>query len=131
MRNHPTLLPIIGLLSLVIFLATGCVKIAYLPTDERARYASSNDIEVFWEEPKRPYKIIGRISASSGDFSEEEIFRRLKQRAADEGAHAIIMGGSTQSSSVIGTPLATGGTLIIPVTKHKIEALVIRWTDKE
>ena len=49
----------------------------------------------------------------------------------DQGAHAIIMGGSAQSSSVIGTPLATGGTLIIPVTKHKLEALVIRWTDKE
>jgi len=124
-----TLLPILGLLSSVIFLATGCAKLTYLPTEERIHYAPSNDIAVFWEEPKRPYKIIGRISVYSHSLSEEGLFRKLKQRAAEEGAHAIILGGSTQTSSIRGTPAAHGGTVITPVISQRLEALVIRWTD--
>jgi hypothetical protein len=117
----------LGALTVVLCGLLGCVKTAYLPTDERARYAPSEQVEVLWEAPTRPYTIIGRASATSG-AGEEKIFRKLKQRAAAKGAHAIIIGGSTQAASVVGVPLATGGTIMVPATQRTLEALAIRWT---
>ena len=108
---------------------SACVKMAYLPTDESVRYVPSAVVEVFWKEPDRPYKVIGRISATSDSRGEETLFRKVKDRAARAGANAIIMGGTDQTSSVIGTPVATGGTLIVPVTVRRLEALAIRWVD--
>jgi hypothetical protein len=118
---------IIGVVTILACVLGGCVKTAYLPTDERGRYAPSKEIEVFWEAPTRPYTIIGRVSATSG-AGEEKIFRKLKQRAAAKGAQALIMGGSTQTASVVGVPMATGGTLITSGRQHRLEALAIRWT---
>jgi hypothetical protein len=112
----------------VVCVLGGCVKTAYLPTDARGRYAPSTEIEVLWAAPTRPYTIIGRVSASGGEGKEEKIFRKLKQRAAAAGAQAIIMGGSTQAASVVGVPLATGGTIMVPAMQHTLEALAIRWT---
>ena len=124
--HRPTAASTLALLALA---SAGCVKMAYLPTDEAAAYPSSDRVEVFWHPPEKPYQVIGRVSASSDDYGEEELCRRVKARAAQEGAHAIIVGSIEEDQSVVGTPMATGGTLIIPTSHHRMEALAIRWLE--
>lgn len=115
---------------LVIFLACfGCASITYLPTDESATYSPTESIKVYWETPKEPYTIIGRVSVESEGLSEESLFKKLKQKAMSVGAHAIIMGGTSQQSSVVGTPMYGGGTLIVPVSSTRLDALAIRFAD--
>jgi len=108
----------------------GCVKMAYLPTDQSVAYPPSSQVEILWKEPERPYTVIGRVSAASSDYGEEELFRRIQERARKEGAQAIIMAGTEESGSVVGIPQATGGTLIVPTTRRKLQALAIRWVDE-
>ena len=121
-RSHlPTTAPTLILLALA---SAGCVNLAYLPTDEEAAYTPSDRVEVLWQAPERPYQVIGRVSASSGDYGEEELFRRIKSRAAQEGAHAIIVDAIDEDQSIVGTR-----TLIIPTSHHRVEALAIRWVE--
>ena len=118
---------------LLVFLLTcyGCAPTtSFLPTDESATYAPTESIKVYWEEPKESYTIIGRVSAESMDLDEETLFKKLKQKAMAAGAHAIIMGGTSQQSSVVGTPMSGGGTLIVPVSSTRLEAIAIRFADK-
>ncbi len=116
---------------LLVFLLTcyGCVSTTFLPTDESAIYAPTESIKVYWEEPQKSYTIIGRVSAESEDLDEETLFKELKQKAMAAGAHAIIMGGTSQQSSVVGTPIYGGGTLIVPVSSTRIDAMAIRFAD--
>jgi hypothetical protein len=118
---------------LLVFLLTcyGCasITITFLPTDESATYAPTESIKVYWEEPKESYTIIGRVSAESMDLDEETLFKKLKQKAMAAGAHAIIMGGTSQQSSVVGIPMSGGGTLIAPVSSTRLDAIAIRFAD--
>ena len=116
---------------LLVFLLTcyGCASITFLPTDESATYAPTESIKVYWEKPQESYTIIGRVSAESEDFDEETLFKKLKQKAMAVGAHAIIMGGTSQQSSVVGIPTYGGGTLIAPVSSTRLEAIAIRFAD--
>ncbi|HEC15602.1 MAG TPA: hypothetical protein ENI99_03375 [Sedimenticola sp.] len=119
------------LLSLLIFitLITGCASVSYLPVDKSITYPPTDNLEVFWKEPNKNYKIIGKISVESGDLGEEELFEELKNKAMAVGAHAIIMGGTSKQSSVVGTPVYGGGTVIVPVTETRLEAIAIRFDD--
>jgi hypothetical protein len=117
---------------LLVFLLTcyGCAPTtSFLPTDESATYAPTESIQVYWKEPQESYTIIGRVSAESEDLDEETLFKELKQKAMAAGAHAIIMGGTTKQSSVVGTPMSGGGTLIVPVSSTRIDAMAIRFAD--
>ena len=107
----------------------GCVSTTFLPTDESATYAPTESIKVYWEEPQESYIIIGRVAAESEDLDEETLFKELKQKAMAVGSHAIIMGGTSQQSSVVGTPIYGGGTLIVPVSSTRIDAMAIRFAD--
>lgn len=128
--HRPTAASTLALLALLALASAGCaIEMAYLPTDETATYPSTDRVEVFWHPPERPYEVIGRVSASSGDYGEEELFRRVKVRAAQEGAHAIIVGATEEGQSVVGIPQAKGGTLIIPTSSYRVEALAIRWLE--
>jgi len=116
---------------LLVFLLTcyGCVSITFLPTDESATYAPTESIKVYWEKPQQSYTIIGRVSAESGDIDEEALFKNLKQKAMAEGAHAIIMGDTSQQSSVVGIPMYGGSTLIAPVSSTRLYAIAIRFAE--
>ncbi len=72
---------------------------------------------------------MGSTTDEGEDLDEETLFKKLKQRAMAAGAHAIIMGGTSQQSSVVGTPMSGGGTLIVPVSSTRIEAIAIRFAD--
>lgn len=119
------------LIAALALLLTSCVKMAYLATDVGRHYPPSTVVEILWKEPDRPFTVIGRVSASSDSRSEETLFRRIQERAAREGAHAVIVGGGSQTSSVVGAPLATGGMIIAPIERRRLEALAIRWNDRE
>ena len=116
---------------LLVFLLTcyGCATTTFLPTDESATYAPTESLKVYWEKPQEPYTIIGRVAAEGDDIDEETLFKELKQRAKLVGAHAIIMGDMSQHRSVIGTPMSGGGTLIVPTSSNRIDAIAIRFAD--
>jgi hypothetical protein len=118
----------------VLFLAfflilSGCATVNYLPTDETAKYKPTNSLKVYWSEPQEPYTTIGKLSVNSGDFTEEELFVKLKTKAKEVGANAIIMKGSSQQSSVVGVPTYGGGTIITPVISTRLEAIAIRFIE--
>ena len=122
--------PIIKVLFLVSLLALcGCASTTFLPADASVKYAPTDSLKVYWEKPQKPYTIIGRVTIESGDYSEETLFIKLKQKAMAVGAQAIIMEGTSQQSSVVGTPMYGGGTLIVPVTSTRLDAIAIRYKD--
>ena len=53
----------------------------------------------------------------------------LKKKAMESGAHAIIMGGTGQGTSVVAYPTYGGGAAIIPITSTRIEGIAIRFVD--
>ena len=112
-----------------LFTCYSCVSTSYLPTDDSVTYAPTGSIKVYWEEPQEPYVIIGRVSAKSEDVKEEKIFKGIKKKAMAVGAHAIIMGGTSQESSVVGIPSNFGGTIIAPVSSTRLAAFAIRFVD--
>ena len=109
-----------------ILMLAGCVTVNFLPTDESVVYDPTNSVKVYWQDPQEPYSVIGRVAVQSDDYGEEELFKQLKQKAMEAGAHAIIMSGSSQQSSVVGVPVYGGGTIIAPVTSRRLEAVAIR-----
>jgi len=62
-------------------------------------------------------------------LSREKVFAKLKARAMEVGADAILMGASGVDMSVMGMPTSGGGTMIVPVGVNRLEALAIRFTD--
>ena len=112
-----------------LFACYSCVSTSYLPTDDSVTYAPTESIKVYWEEPQESYIIIGRVSAKSEDVKEEAIFKKIKKKAMAVGANAIIMGGTSQESSVVGIPSNSGGTLITPVSSTRLAAFAIRFVD--
>jgi hypothetical protein len=115
------------LLSVVLLTIVGCASISYLPTDESKTYAPTSSLKIYWEKPQEPYTIIGKVSAESGDYTQETLFKKLKEKAKAVGAHAIIMNDPSQESSIVGTPAYNGGTMILPVTINRLDAIAIRF----
>ena len=107
----------------------GCATVAFLPTDESVTYPPTDSIEIYWDLPQKPYEIIGKVSARSDDFGEKTLFKMLKKKAMAAGAHAIIMGGTGQGTSVITYPIYGGGYSVIPITSTRIEGIAIRFVD--
>ena len=118
---------------LLVFLFTcvGCATITFLPTDESVKYPPTDSVEIYWQQPQKPYYIIGKVSAKSEDFGEGTLFKMLKKKAMAEGAHAIIMGGTSQEGSVVGGPVYGGGTWIAPVISTRLEGIAIRFIEEE
>lgn len=115
-----------ALLLVILLNCSGCATITFLPADDSATYAPTESLKVYWEEPQRPYMVIGAVSAQSGDFPERVLFEKLKRKAMAAGAHAIIMGKTNYSPTVV---LLSGGTYIAHVIR--IEALAVRFTNEE
>jgi len=113
-----------------IFIFNGCISISFLPNDESITYSPTDSVKVFWDAPKDSYFIIGKVIVESEDYNEEQLFKRLKQKAMEVGAHAIIMVSSNQQNSIYGTPM-NGGTLIISETRRRLEAIAIRFKERE
>ena len=118
-----------ALVSLFILSLSGCASITYLPADNSVTYAPTESLRVYWDEPQEPFTIIGRVSAESEDFGEEALFEKLKEKAMAVGAHALIMGSTSQQSSVVGVPAYGGGTIIAPVTSTRLEGTAIRFKE--
>lgn len=117
---------------LLIFLFTffGCLtNTSFLPTNESAKYAPTESIKAYWEKPEGSYIIIGRVTAEGEELDEETLFKGLKQKAIAVGAHAIIMGDTSRQSSVTGTTMYGGGTLIVTMSTTRLEAIAIRFAD--
>ena len=120
---HNVIVTIITFLMLI-----GCANVSYLPFDSSVTFPSTGSIKVFSDKPEVPYIELGLITAESGDISEEGLFDLLKKKAMSIGAHAIIMKLSNQQTGTVGIP-SYGGTLMVPVTSHRLEAIAIRFQE--
>jgi hypothetical protein len=119
------------LLLVFLFTCIGCASVTFLPTDESVKYPPTDSVKIYWKEPTEPYKIIGRVSAESGDYGEGTLFKMLKKKAMAAGAHAIIVRGTSQEGSSVGYPVYGGGTYIAPVIHTRIEGIAIRFIEEE
>ena len=124
-------LKIKAFLLVFLFACTGCASVTFLPTDESVKYPPTDSVEIYWQQPQRPYKIIGKVSAQSEDYGEGTLFKMLKKKAMAAGAHAIIMGGTSQAGSAAGFPAYGGGTYVVPVIQTRIEGIAIRFIEEE
>jgi hypothetical protein len=115
----------------LLFTCFGCATITFLPTDDSAKYPPTDSIEIYWKEPHKPYYIIGKVSAKSEDFGEDTLYKMLKKKAMAAGAHAIIMGGTSQGTSVVTYPMYGGGATFIPITSTRLEGIAIRFVGKD
>jgi hypothetical protein len=114
-----------ALVSVFLIICFGCATVSFLPNDESTTYEPTQSVKVYWEKPEEPYVVIGKVAAESVDFGEEVLFKKLKEKAMAAGAHAVIMGGASQESSVVGAPVYGCAT----VEPGRLEALAIRFTD--
>ena len=119
------------LLLVFLFTCIGCASVTFLPTDESVKYPPTDSVKIYWKEPTEPYKIIGRVSAESGDYGEGTLFKMLKKKAMAAGAHAIIVRDTSQEGSAVGYPVYGGGTVIAPVIHTRIEGIAIRFIEEE
>ena len=111
----------------IVLILSGCATISYLPSDSSATFPRTDSIKVFFGKPEVPYTEIGLIVAESGDYTEEVLFGLLKKKAMSIGAQGIIMRNLSQETGTIGIPSSLGGTMMVPVTSHRLEAIAIRF----
>ncbi len=111
---------------LSILLLVGCMSISVLPTADTV-YESTTSLEIYWEKPEKPYFIISKISVRSDVYSEKHLFERIKIKAMESGAHALLMFDTSTNQEIVGFPGYGGGTHIIPFQMITVKALAIRF----
>ena len=113
------------ILSFLIFFLSGCATISYLPSTSQ-KLPPTQSVEILWEKPQRPYIELGQISVESADYSEETLFKKLKQKAMEIGADAVIIRSTKPYTKTRGNWLFVSSSTI-----RRIEALAIKWKSKE
>jgi hypothetical protein len=93
--------------------ATRTSKEIYQPTD-------SASVEILFEKPTRPYKVIGFVgSHSSSMASDDAVFRAVQKEAAEIGAHAVLISDGIDHKESYWE------------SHKKAKALAIRWSDEK
>jgi len=113
------------ILSFLIFFLSGCATISYLPSTSQ-KFSPTQSVEILWEKPQRSYIELGQISVESADYSEETLFKKLKQKAMEIGADAVIIRSTKPYTKTMGSWVFVGST-----TVRRIEALAIKWKSEE
>ncbi|MCK4462039.1 MAG: hypothetical protein KAW46_09540 [candidate division Zixibacteria bacterium] len=85
---------LVALLSVIISVC-GCGPTIHYATFDNLARTPKHTVDVYSDASKvtREYKEIGSVTARGGD-NEEVLLRKLRERAAEEGADAIIIGDS-------------------------------------
>lgn len=94
----------------------GCATVSFLPATNFQSLPPSQSVEILFEKPQKSYIILGKITAESGDISDNSLYKKLKQKAIKVGADAMIM----ESTRPAGTDWC-GGVV------HRLEGLAIKW----
>ena len=109
------------LLLLIIFL-TGCATISYLPSSSRTSTPTTS-VEVLWEKPQKLYIELGQVTVESSSHTDEQLFEKLKQKAMQIGADAIIV-----KSTIPYATAPRGSWLFVSgKTVRRLEALAIKY----
>lgn len=95
---------------------SGCATVSFLPATNFQSLSPSQSVEILFEKPQKSYIILGKITAESGDISEDGLYKRLKQKAINIGADAMI----------IENTLPAGADWLGGVV-HRLEGLAIKW----
>ncbi len=117
MKNLLSFLCVIGVVAITAGCTTGSATrtsaTLYQPT-------ASSSVEILFEKPARPYKVIGQVSSRGAALaSEDAMYRAMQKEGAELGAHAIL--------------ITSNGIQDVPQwgaeNYQKARALAIRWTD--
>jgi len=101
---------------MLFFGLLGCASVSFLPATNFQGFFPSQSVEILFEKPQKSYIILGKITAESGDISENSLYKKLKQKAINVGADAVII----ENTGPAGTDYL-GGVV------HRIEGLAIKW----
>lgn len=114
-------------LSLVI---VGCVTSPQVIIQKAYPERPVEEVRLLVEEPKEAYETLAVLtfSAKNNQSGTDEAIEKMKVSAAGVGADALVVGGpGTKATSVVGVPMATGGTVMIPLVLNTISAKAVRF----
>ncbi len=112
-------------LSLVfVFGLLGCATVSFLPATNFQSLSPSQSVEILYEKPQKSYIVLGKIIAESGDVSNETLYKRLKQKAMETGADAVIIENTTPYAQTSGSLFFISSS---PV--YRLEGLAIKWKE--
>lgn len=124
-RIHSTLAIVSAAVSGLLL--QGCASTHYEPKDAEVSFQATQSIEVFREEPSRPYKVIGTVSASSDKLDHAALLESLKQKAMSVGGHGLILLESKSERVERSDPAAGGGAFVTSRMEQRISGQAIRF----
>lgn len=110
-----------------LFLLEGCATVSYLPSNSSRILLPTQTIEIFFEKPQKPYIVLGKVisqSLWSSNMPSRNLLDKLKQKAMQVGADAIIIENVTPHKTISGALF-----FISTWTTQKIEGLAIKWKE--
>ncbi len=112
--------------SILLVVLLGCAQITQKKSYENNSTTTTtktnpDQIEIFAEDPDRPFAVIGAIDGRGALFSgDADLIKTIRNAASEMGADAVILGGKTKKD-YDWTPLSGGGYA-------SRKATAIRWT---
>ena len=110
----------------------GSATIVLFPKDESVKYSPADPVEIYRQQLKRQYKIIGKVSAKSEDFGEDTLFDMLKKKAIALRLrdNLSLLEVRARGTPVVAYPIYGGGATVIPITSTRPEGIAIRFGDQ-
>lgn len=121
MKHHQTLL-----LILCVLFFSACASVTYTPKNESTSYKPTSTVRVYQETPAIPYTVIGTVTAESEDYGTEGLIRKLRAKAMQIGADAIIIEQTYTNSSLEEASVPGNETMLLPVNYTRLDATAIR-----
>jgi len=110
----------IFVVGVLVFFIAGCATISYLPSKANQSYTPTDSVEILYKEPQKEYITLGKVIAeTTGGYGnkEEMLFKKLKEKAMNIGADAVLMDNPSKPYSV----WSLG---------YRLEGLAIKWPQK-
>jgi hypothetical protein len=122
-----------GLTSLLFGLLLGCAPADVMHLEQQPRAPKRlSDVQVFLDEPTRPYKAIAMVQASDQGWglSLDTLKSKMVEKAAALGGDGVILG--QQSSQSAGTYFMPIGNALygMNLSEKKLAGKIIVFTDK-
>lgn len=114
------------LIVLVLFLCQGCVH-AIMTEESGVQYPPSSKVDILLAPPSRPYKQIAILESKAGTST--TAMARIRERAKEIGADAVMPIDSQTNTSVITGYGAKGSFFMTPITQTSVSMVAIKYLD--
>ena len=125
-----------GLVLLGTALACNRGRVSFLPRLEGTKRAKTEQVELLFSVPARPYTELGLITVESPKWDEGEMASKLRERARAVGADAVLMSRPTLvPGGASGSALAVSPGFVMSRSENtgvrRLEGLAVIYTDNQ